>query len=196
METDFKNDPLGQEARFKFAKLCYFRGDFEWALTQLEVLKGATTQLISNNAIELSLQIIENTGLDTSDEALRKYARAEFLLFQNKISESIAVLDSLQQQYTYNELSDDILFLKARIAEKTGNIDTAIVFYNDLIQKYSFDILADDALISLARLYDFRLNDKQKAMEIYEKLLLDYSGSLHSFEARNRYRYLKEQDKT
>lgn len=196
VETDFKNDPLGQEARFKFAKLCYFRGDFEWALTQLEVLKGATTQLISNNAIELSLQIIENTGLDTSDEALRKYARAEFLLFQNKISESIAVLDSLQQQYTYNELSDDILFLKARIAEKTGNIDTAIVFYNDLIQKYSFDILADDALISLARLYDFRLNDKQKAMEIYEKLLLDYSGSLHSFEARNRYRYLKEQDKT
>ncbi|MCO6494337.1 MAG: tetratricopeptide repeat protein [Bacteroidetes bacterium] len=193
IETDFANDPLGQEARFKFARLCYFRGDFEWALTQLEVLKGATTQLISNNAIELSLQIIENTGLDTSDEALKQYAKAEFLLYQNKISESIAELDSLQKKIKYNELSDDILFLKAKIAEKTGNIDSAVSYYQDLIQKYYFDILADDALISLARLYDFRLNNKQKAIETYEKLLLDYSGSLYSFEARNRYRYLKGQ---
>lgn len=193
IETDFKDDPLGQEARFKFARLCYFRGDFEWALTQLEVLKGATTQLISNNAIELSLQIIENTGLDTTEEPLKMYARAEFLLFQNKISQSIAVLDSLQATYSYNELSDDILFLKARIAEKTGNLDSAVSLYKDLVQKYYFDILADDALISLARLYDFRLGDKQKAIETYEKILLDYSGSLYSFEARNRYRTLKGQ---
>ena len=193
LEKEFKDEPLGQEAKFQYAKLCYFRGEFEWALTQLEVLKGATTQLISNNAIELALHIIECTGLDTSEEALQLFAKAEMLLYMNKVDECLSLLDSLQAKFTYHEISDNIVFLQAKIAEKRGDLQAAESFYKELIVKYSFGLLVDDALIALARLYEFRLEDKAKAIETYETLLLGYSGSIYSFEARNRYRMLKGQ---
>jgi len=193
LEKEFKDEPLGQEAKFQYAKLCYYRGEFEWALTQLEVLKGATTQLISNNAIELALHIIESTGLDTTEEALQMFAKAEMLLYMNKVSECLALLDSLQAKFNYHELSDNIVFLKAKIAEKQGDLQMAEHHYKDLIVKYSYGLLVDDALIALARLYEFRLEDKAKAIETYETLLLGYSGSIYSFEARNRYRMLKGQ---
>ena len=60
VDKDFKNDPLGQEAKFRSARLDYFRGDFLWAQSQLDVLKSATSQLIANDALALSLLISDN----------------------------------------------------------------------------------------------------------------------------------------
>ncbi|HEY1046661.1 MAG TPA: hypothetical protein VGF79_09500, partial [Bacteroidia bacterium] len=93
VEKTFNNDPLGQEAKFRYARLCYFRGDFEWAQTQLDILKGATTQLISNNAMRLWLIIQDNLGLDSTDEALKIYAEADLLIFQNKYNDALIKLN-------------------------------------------------------------------------------------------------------
>jgi len=70
VDKEFLEDPLGQEAKFRNAKLSYYLGEFEWARAQLDVLKTATTQLIANNAIELSLQIQDNT-IDSNEEPMR-----------------------------------------------------------------------------------------------------------------------------
>ncbi len=40
IQNKIKNDPIAQEARFKVARTSYFKGDFEWAQTQLDILKN------------------------------------------------------------------------------------------------------------------------------------------------------------
>ena len=40
IQLGVKNSRLAQEARFKVAKTSYYKGDFDWAETQLKVLKS------------------------------------------------------------------------------------------------------------------------------------------------------------
>ncbi|MFZ1359255.1 MAG: tetratricopeptide repeat protein, partial [Saprospiraceae bacterium] len=67
----------------------------------------------------------------------------------------------------------------------------AVSTYEKIIADYKEEIRADNALYELAQLYDYQLNDKEKAKELYEKLFNDYSGSVFSFDARQRYRVLR-----
>jgi hypothetical protein len=118
VDKEFLEDPLGQEAKFRNAKLSYYLGEFEWARAQLDVLKTATTQLIANNAIELSLQIQDNT-IDSNEEPMRWFARADLYLFQNRITDATRVLDSIEQIYPKHELTDDVTYKRAEIAIKS-----------------------------------------------------------------------------
>jgi hypothetical protein len=43
----------------------------------------------------------------------------------------------------------------------------------------------------LAELYNWKLDDKDKAMELYKQLMMDYTGSLYTTEARKRFRALR-----
>jgi len=191
VEKSYSNDPLGQEAKFRYARLCYFRGEFEWSQTQLDVLKEATTQLISNNAMRLWLTIQDNLGLDSNAEALERYAKAELLIFQNRLNEAVIALDEIPVLFPGHTLSDEICFSKAVISEKQEKFAEAEELYLKLIRDFSFDILADNALINLARLYEFRMQDTAKAKKIYEMIILNYTGSLYANEARKRYRFLR-----
>ncbi|MDP2176278.1 MAG: tetratricopeptide repeat protein [Bacteroidota bacterium] len=191
VEKDFNNDALGQEAKFRYSRLCYFRGEFEWAQTQLDVLKEATTQLISNNAMRLWLLIQDNIGMDTTYEALAVYAQADLLIFQNKLDRALEVLENLSIAFPANSLEDDIYFSKAVILESKGQFKDAEIFYSKVIKDFSFDILADNALINLAKMYEFKMNDTAKAKQMYEFLILNYTGSLFINEARQRYRFLR-----
>ncbi|MDG2454352.1 MAG: hypothetical protein P8N47_00960 [Bacteroidia bacterium] len=192
VDKQFKEDALGQEAKFKNAKLSYYTGDFDWAKGQLDILKTATTQLISNNAIELSLLIQDNTGLDTTEEAMKKYAAAEFYLFQNKIEKCTEILTMLPFTYPDHTLKDEIFYLKARVQEKQGNYEAANKLYTTIYEKYSEDILADNALYRSAYITLFILDDKEKAQVLFEKLVLEYNTSLFAVDARKMYFALKE----
>ncbi len=191
VEKAFNTDELGQEAKFRYARLCYFRGEFDWCQTQLDVLKNATSQLISNNALRLWLLIQDNIGLDSTEEAMALYAHADLLIFQNKLKEAAIELDDIPLKFPNHSLADEIYFSKAVIAEKQGNYNDAIVFYTKVYKDYSFDILADNALINLAKLYEFKLKDTEKAKILYEKIILNYTGSLFANEARIRFRLLR-----
>src|SRR5690606_26133420 len=50
VDKDFKFEPIGQEARFKNARIFYYDGEFNYAQSQLDVLKQGTSKLISNDA--------------------------------------------------------------------------------------------------------------------------------------------------
>src|SRR3546814_717846 len=95
VEKGYKDTPLGQEARFRNARLSYYIGEFEWAKGQLDVLKAATTQLMANDALNLSLLISENPGPDSTFAALRMFARAELLAFRNLPDHALSTLDSI-----------------------------------------------------------------------------------------------------
>lgn len=190
VDKDFLEDPLGQEAKYRNARLSYLLGEFEWAKAQLDVLKTATTQLIANNAMELSLLIQENT-IDSNDVPLQLFSKADLLLLQNQYAKAKSILDSINTVYPKHALSDDILMKYAEIASKERKYLEASVFYEKLIKDYGADILADNAVWQLANLYEFKLGDKEKAKLLYEKLLLEYGGSFFVPDARTRFRVLR-----
>lgn len=191
VDKDFKNDATGREAKFRNARLSYYLGEFEWAKGQLSVLKAATSQLISNDALALGLLISDNTNEDTTTDALLLYAHADLLSFQNKDSLAFLALDSLLKLFPNNSLTDEVWYKKAQILKKEGKFNAAVPFLQDIIDKYPEDILADDALFQLAVINEDNLNDKDKAKVLYEQLITKYPGSLYVVDARKRFRILR-----
>jgi|LSQX01.2.fsa_nt_gb tetratricopeptide (TPR) repeat protein len=191
VDYDFKNDPVGHLAKFKNAKLSYYIGEFNWAKMQLDVLKAATSKLIANDAMELSLLISDNIDLDSTYTALGYYARADLLVYRNKPDEALLVLDSIQTLALWHPLNDEVLYKKADIMLKKSNYQAADSLLQKVTEMYPQDILADDALILRARLYDQHFIDPAKAMMLYEQLMTEYPGSLFVVEARKRFRELR-----
>jgi tetratricopeptide (TPR) repeat protein len=186
----YKDDALGHEARFKNAKLSYFFGDFDWSKTQFDVLKSSTSKLISNDAIDMSVFILDNTQ-DSITEPLQIYASAELLVFQNRFDEAFAKLDSLKTEFPKHSLDDDVLYLKAQIYKKQRNYSKAIVAFESILKDYKEEIRADNALFEMADIYETRLEEKDKAKELYEKLFTDFTDSSLAVEARKRFRILR-----
>jgi TolA-binding protein len=191
VEKEFKHDAIGQEAKFRNAKISYYTGDFKWAQSQLDVLKGATSKLIANDAMDLSLLISDALAVDTNTAPLLIYARADLLAFQNKDDEAIQTLDSINTLFPNHALADEILYKKAQLELKHGKYTEAAAFYEQIINNYGTDILADDALFKLADLNENQFNNPTKAKELYQQLLEKYPGSLYVVEARKRFRILR-----
>lgn len=191
VDKAFRDDPLGQQAKFRNARLSYYTGEFDWAKAQLDVLKASTSQLIANDALNLSLMIADNTGLDTTTDALEKYAKADLYIFQNKFEEANILLDSITILYPNHSLADEILWARSQMAIKRNQWNVALNFLQEIYTRYNEDIWSDDAMFSAAEIYENRLNQPQKAMELYEKIILDYPGSLFVVEARKRFRSLR-----
>lgn len=190
VDKGFKHDEIGQEAKFRNARLSFYKGEFEWAQAQLDVLKGATSKLIANDALELSLLISDNT-VDSNYVPLAMFSRADLLSFQNKDSLANLTLDSINKEFPGHSLSDDILYKKYKIEYKAGKYQQAVEKLDALILNYADDILGDDAVFKLAELYERNLNDPEKAKKLYQDVLLNYPGSLYAVEARKRYRRMR-----
>lgn len=191
VEKAFKYDEIGQEAKFRNAKIAYYTNDFKWAQAQLDVLKGATAKLIANDAMELSLLISDAIAIDTNEAPLMLFARADLLAFQNKDSLALLTLDSVSTLYPSHELADDILYKKAQIAIKHGEYNDAAVFYESILKNFPYSVLADDALFKLAELNENQFKNLDKAKELYQQLLENYSGSLYVVDARKHFRKLR-----
>jgi len=194
VDKDFKEDYLGELARFKNAKLSYYNGDFDWAQTQLSILKASTSELISNDALDLSIFIIDNLGLDTTAVTMQKFAQADLYTFQNKFDLAFNLLDSLDAAYPGHTLTDDILYRRAEIETKRKDFTKAAEYYQQIIDDFPTDILADNAMFFLGELNEDYFDNKELAMQFYRTLMIEYPGSLYTVEARKRFRKLRGDD--
>ncbi len=191
VEKDFKYEPIGQEAKFKNAKLSFYAGDFKWAKTQADVLKGATTKLIANDALDLSLIITDAIGIDTNDLPLKLFSSADLMVVQHRYTEAINRMDSVNKLFPENTLGDDIYFKKAQIYTQQGAFKDAEQQYKNIVEFYPSDLYGDDAQFKLAELYEIKLGDVEKARQAYQEVLIKYPGSIYVVEARKRYRQLR-----
>ncbi|MBA3972191.1 MAG: tetratricopeptide repeat protein, partial [Bacteroidetes bacterium] len=191
VEKAFKYDAIGQEAKFRVARISYYTGDFGWAQAQLDVLKGATSKLIANDALNLSLLISDALAIDSNKAPLELFALADLFAFRNKDDKAIMLLDSLNKTFPNHALADDIAYKKAQISLKHGNYGEAAAFYEELLKNYGEDILGDDALFKLADLTENQFKNIEKAKELYQQLLEKYPDSLYVVEARKRFRKLR-----
>jgi pentatricopeptide repeat protein len=195
VDKEEKDAPLGEEARFKNAKLSYYKGDFDWAQEQLKVLKGSTSELISNDAINLSVFIIDNLGMDTTTEAMERFAKSDLLLFQNKDDEASKLLDTITYLFPGHALYDDIEFAKAQIYVRKREFEKAVPLLEDILKNYGKDLKGDDATFLLADINERELHNLERAKELFKTIITDYNNSLLVIEARKRFRVLRG-DKT
>jgi len=191
VQNDLKNQPIGQTARFKIAQTSYFKGDFEWAQSQLGVLKKSTSQLIANDALALNLLITDNAVKDSLKIALKKYAVADLLSYQNKNQQAIDTLTLVLKQYKGHPIEDEALFKQAQLFEKINQFTNAENNYLQVINLNKDDILADDAHYYLAELYLNKLNAIEKAKEFYQKIIFDYPSSIYVVDSRKKFRKLR-----
>jgi tetratricopeptide (TPR) repeat protein len=191
VDKDFKFEPIGFEAKYKNARIFYYDGDFKFAQSQLDVLKQSTTKLIANDAMKLSILITDNYGLDSNYVAMSKFALADLLLEQHQYNKAFELYDSIIKDFPYHGLSDEILLRKSQAMQQQGKWYEAIVYLEDLLKFHAQDILADDAVFQLGTIYETNLLNKEKAEEMYKKILFEYKGSLYTAEARKRYRALR-----
>jgi len=191
VQTKLKNSRLAQTARFKVAQTSYFKGDYKWALSQLKVLKSSTSQLIANDALELHLLISDNLAGDSIPKALKAYARADLLAFQNRNKVAIDSLNAVLLNFKGHPIEDEALFKQAKLFEKTKAYDFAENNYQKIITLQSDGILVDNAYFELGQLYDTKLLDIEKAKEMYQKIIFEFPSSIFLVEARKRFRKLR-----
>ncbi|WP_298541919.1 tetratricopeptide repeat protein [uncultured Aquimarina sp.] len=191
VQNALKNNFLAQDARFKVAKTSYYKGDFAWAQTQLDVLKSSTSQLIANDAMELSLIISDNSLEDSTQTALKIFAKGDLLAFQNKNQEAIAKYEEILVNHKGEKIEDETFLRQAKLFEKEEQFEKAKVNYLKIIEFYPDDILVDDAYYWLAELYVNVLREPEKAKELYEKLIFNHADSIYFVDARKKYRTLR-----
>lgn len=191
VEKSQRENVLGHEAKLRNARLNYFKGEFMLAQEHLDVLKIATTREISNDAIELSLRIQNNTVLDSASPALYAFSKVELLLFQNKVDQALKQMADMIKQYPQDPIQDDIHWVRATTYRKMKEFQLAIADLEVILAKHGDDVYGDDAQFSLGQIYESDLGDKTKAMEAYEQVLKKYPTSIFAAEARKRFRQLR-----
>ncbi|MBT8272240.1 MAG: tetratricopeptide repeat protein, partial [Bacteroidia bacterium] len=191
IQQSIKNSTLAQEARFKVAKASYYKGDFKWAESQLKVLKSSTSQLIANDALDLKLLISDNKYEDSTQTALKLFAKADLMAYQNKTDDAIALLSQILENHKTETIVDQALLKQAQLFEQKKDYQSAETNYLRIIDDFKEDILADDAYYALAEIYVNHLEKPEKAQELYEQIIFNHADSIFFVEARKKYRALR-----
>jgi len=188
VEDMMKNEPLGYEAKFRNARLFYYKGEFQWAKTRLDVLKGSTSKLIANDALELSLFIKDMLEVDTLGLVLRMFAAADQYAFQQKYDSALVFLNKIEEEEVMPAYREYVLYKKGEIFEKQKKYNDADSVYTYLYENYPESIKADNAIFRDAEINRLYLNNQDKAKRLYLKLMKDYPDSIYATEARKIYR--------
>ncbi|WP_242120876.1 tetratricopeptide repeat protein [Aestuariivivens sediminicola] len=191
IQRNLKNSTISQEARFKVAKASYYKGDFKWAESQLNILKSSTSQLIANDALELKLIISDNKYEDSTQTALKLYAKADLLTFQNKKEAAIVLLDRIIEEHKTEPIVAQALFKQGQLFEAHSQFEKAVSNYERIRANYREGILMDDALYRLARIYNEQYNEKEKAKLLLEEIIFNHDDSIYFVDARKQYRILR-----
>lgn len=186
-----RNNPLADDANLLKAKLGFYMGNFSWALAQLNILKASTSKLIANDAMDLSLFIKEFSPVDSTDNALNIFARAEMQHFCNKPEDAIITLDSIALLNPYHPIQEEVLFKKSQLFTDLNQYENAKTALEDIIENH-MGRRVDDALYELAELYAQELGNIVKAEELYKEILLNHKESIYLEKAREEYRKLEK----
>jgi tetratricopeptide (TPR) repeat protein len=195
IEEDLKNDVVGHEATLKSAKTSYFKGDFVWALKQFKELKTVSSQLIANDALEYFLLINDNTVADSTQTALKQFARGDYLIYQNKPQEALLQFQDILKNFKGKEIESVTIYRLGKIYEKIGDYQSALSQYQKIIDQHSEGIYIDEALFFTAEIYNKKLIDIEKAKSFYEKLVFNHQDSIHFVDARKKFRELRGDNK-
>jgi len=191
IEDDLKNDEVAHEASLKAAKTSYFQTDFAWALKQFKELKAATSELIANDAMEYFLLINDNTVADSTQTALKQFAKGDYLLYQNRNQEAIIQFQMVLKNFKGQEIEAVTLLRLGKIYENLGDYISALSQYQEIINHHADGIYVDEALYFSAEIENNKLHELDKAKPLYEKIIFNHQDSIYFVDARKKYRQLR-----
>lgn len=177
------------DASYKMAELLYFEAKFDSALSVLEKLTAVVQSDEANDALLLRAFILENK--DDYAEALRKYAHAQFLERQLKLSESIAAFNDVIQSSGDAPLCDDAMIEKAELEARVKRPVDALHTLQGLLTTFPKSTERDKAQFRIGEIYQFGMHDTENAIKAYSEILSNFPNSLFTAEARKRIRVLR-----
>ncbi len=191
IQEDLKNNAIAHEASLKAAKTSYFKGDFDWALNQFKVLKTASTQLIANDALEYFLLINDNKIADSSMVALQKFAKGDYLLYQNRNDEALSQFQKILIEDKDNEIISVTLLRLGQTHEILGNYSQALSYYKQIIDEHKDGIYIDEAYYYSAEIRYKIYKEKEQAKLLYEKIIFNHQDSIYFIDAQKKYRQIR-----
>ncbi len=191
IQENLQNNVLSHEASLKSAKTSYFKTDFEWALKQFKELKSANTQLIANDALEYFLLINDNTVADSTQTALKEFAKGDYLLYQNRNQEAITQFQAILKSFKGQEIEAVTLLRLGNVYERVGDYTQALPNYQEIIDRHADGIYVDEALYFSAEIYNKQLKQIDTAKSLYEKIIFNHQDSIYFVDARKKFRELR-----
>lgn len=193
IEIENPDNPAGSLAKLRKAQLSWFTGNFNWALAQLDILKGSTSKPIANDAFELSVLIRDNiSDTDSTQSVLKALARADYLIFRHRYDEALALVDSIITASPDQPVVDDCLYKKAHILLESGQLDQAMEALKKIDEQFRYEFWGHKAVYELGCIYQDQLHDPDKARELFEGFLRDFPNSFYFLDVRNRLKTLRE----
>lgn len=193
VERKFKNNPVGYLAKLRKSTMAFYQCDFEWAKGQVDILKASTSKLIANDAVELSLLISENLIEDDSLQmALCDFANIKLAIHQHNYNQALKMIDSLIKEFPANLILDDAIMTKGMLLKSMGRYKEAVDQFEKMVTQFQWEPKAAAAAFFVAQLYDEQLNQNDKALKYYKKVLIDYPLSVYQPEARKRLRVIRD----
>src|SRR5690606_32574086 len=116
---------------------------------------------------------------------------ADFKLYQNKKTEALDAYKDILANDKTQSIQDVTLLRIGRLYEEQKQYDLALQYYKQIIDNYADGIYVDEALFYSAEIYNKQLEDSDKAMPLYEKVIFNHQDSIHFVEARKQYRQLR-----
>ncbi len=193
IEAAMKNEPIGHEAKYRNARLYYYIGEYSWAKTKLDILKSATSKLIANDALELSLFIKNMLAEDTLGVTLNYFSKADLHAYQENYDSAFIWLSKIENQSTGLDSYQYMIYKKAGFMIDVQNYAKADSLYNYLATYYPQSIKADNALFKRAAINQLYLKKPEISMQLYMTLMKDYPESIYAGESRKKYRELRGQ---
>lgn len=190
IEKSNPNNDIGYEAKLKKAWLAYYTGDLLWAKAQFDVLKGATSKLISNDAIQMAHFIRMNYTEEEGNHDLERLARAEYLMVKQENDRALGTLDSLANSEQPG-IIDRAALQKAKLLHGLKRTEEAARILEQLKGQSEQTYIRAEAIMQLAVLKTEQ-QDTAGARELYKLLVSEYSGSVYSVEAGRLYRELEK----
>jgi len=182
IEKTHSNNQSHNLAKFKLARVNFYKQNFDEANNFLAAILHNLKDDNANDAIELSLVL--NTTMNDSLNLLN-FAEAEFLAEQKKFSEAAGKYSLIYQNPQAFVLHSITKLRHAEMMLADDDYEEAIKLFESIADEGEKNIYADKALYLLGKTYYLGMGNREKALEVYERLLLEFPNSLYIDEARN-----------
>lgn len=182
IEKTHSNNQSHNLAKFKLARVNFYKQNFEEANNLLSAILFNLKDDNANDAIELSL-VLNTTMNDSSN--LVHFAEAEFLAEQKKFSEAAIKYSLIYQNPQAFVLHSITKLRQAEMMLAEDDYDEAEKLFESIAGEGEKNIYADKALYLLGKTYHLGIENKEKALEVFERLLIEFPNSLYIDEARN-----------
>jgi len=186
-----KNDINQNRILFKLAKLYFWQGRFTVAGNNLSKGTKNLNNDFANDALELELLITTNKQDSLN---LAKYASASFLEEQKKFSEASSIYKELFDNKSLLFISKLSAYNLAEMLVAQNLYDDALNVLTEIIENDDSGLINDKSYFLSAQIFQFALNNSNKAIKFYQNILEFYPNSLYFDRSRELIQRLNNKD--